>query len=177
MHLPWRPVPALEDGGPPILTSLTVAEANALMTLARDKDVLEIGAAYGFSTVTLALTAASVVSVDPHATHNSYEILMSNLTQYRVADRVEVRRQMSQTAMPDLLAQGYSFDLIFIDGDHTAAGAGHDIEWALKLIAPGGTIAVHDVLETCCCPEVAPVTDLLLGDYDLVDTMAVAVIS
>lgn len=176
MHLPWRPVRAAPDG-PPILTSVTEAEASYLSELAAGRQVLEIGSAYGFSTVTLAMTAAEVVSVDPHHDHNSHGIMLNNLYQYRVEHKVEVRRTMSQTAMPDLLAAGYAFDLIFIDGDHTAAGCGHDIEWALKLIAPGGTIAVHDVEETCCCPDVRPTVDLLLGVYELVDSMGVVVIT
>lgn len=176
MHLPWRPVVAAVDG-PPILTSLTEREAAHLAGLSLGAKVLEVGAAYGFSTVTLALQASEVVSIDPHNTHLSYEILCNNLVQYRVADKVDVRRQMSQQALPELLATGYTFDLIFIDGDHTAAGCGHDIEWALKLIAPGGTIAVHDVMETCCCPEVQPMADLLLGAYEVIDTMGVVKIS
>lgn len=175
MHLPWRPVVAA-PGGPPILTSVTEIEAATLSSLATGSQVLEIGSAYGFSTVTMALTATEVVAVDPHSDMNSHEMFQSNLTQYRVADKVDVRRATSQTVMPELLSQGYLFDLIFIDGDHRTAGATHDIDWALKLVRPGGTIAVHDVLETCCCPEVQSVADELLGGYNLIDSMGVVVV-
>jgi predicted O-methyltransferase YrrM len=175
VHLPWRPI-RVEPDRPPILTSLTVAEADTLMNLAAGRSVLEVGSAYGFSTVTMALTAAEVVAVDPHWAHNSHEIMTSNLTNYRVQHKVDIRRAVSQTELPALHGSGYIFDLIFIDGDHATAGVTHDIEWALKLVAPGGTIAVHDVLETCCCPEVGPVVDELLQTYELVDTMALVTV-
>jgi hypothetical protein len=41
-----------------------------------------------------------------------------------------------------------SFDLVFIDGLHTAGQVRKDIRNALKILAPNGTIAVHD-----CCPR------------------------
>lgn len=172
MHLPWRPV-AVTPNGPPILTSVTQAEADCLAMLAAGGQVLEIGSAYGYSTVVLAHSASHLISVDPHLTHNSYPILLSYLTQYRVADRVDVRRAVSQSVLPNLADQGAHFDLIFIDGDHTTPGITHDLQWALKLVRPGGTIAVHDVEETCCCPDVRPVVDAILQTYELVDTMAV----
>jgi predicted O-methyltransferase YrrM len=175
MHLPWR---ALQPGdGPAILTSLTEAETATLAELAAGKRVLEIGAAFGYSTVVLGRAATSLISVDPHHAHNSHEILLSNLAGYNLSvgidQRVEVLRATSQHALPMLAEDGCSFDLIFIDGDHTAAGVEHDIKWALELLAEGGVIACHDVLETCCCPDVGPTVDLFLPTFDLIDSMAV----
>lgn len=172
MHLPWRPMNPAPDG-PPILTSITQAEADELSSLAEGAKVLEIGAAYGFSTVVMALTAESVVSIDPHRTHDSYGMLLSNVHQYRVDKRVDVRRDTSQFVLPELVAESMGFDLVFIDGDHTTAGVSHDIEWSLKLIRDGGVIAIHDVLEQCCCPDIKPVVESMFSSYDLVDSMAV----
>ena len=171
MHLPWRAV-AL-DGGPAIQTSVTLAETVRLRELAEGAEVLEIGAAYGYSTVVLAQVAKHVTSVDPHLVHGSYGILHANLGVYGLADRVEVLRQFSADALPDLIAAGRRFDLVFIDGDHTTTGVVYDIGCALQLTRPGGVIAVHDVTETSCCPEVGPAVDRLLPGYDLTDTMAV----
>jgi predicted O-methyltransferase YrrM len=39
-----------------------------------------------------------------------------------------------------------SFDLIFIDGDHDEAQVARDIENALAVLKPGGTIVLHDAL-------------------------------
>src|SRR5689334_294406 len=70
VKLEWRDVAP----GPAISTSLTAAETAELRRLGRNADVLEIGSAYGYSTVTLALVAKWVVAVDPHAAHGSLEI-------------------------------------------------------------------------------------------------------
>ncbi len=170
MHLPWRDV-AL-PGGPAIPTSVTGAETVRLRELARGADVLEIGAAYGYSTVVLAQVARAVTSIDPHVTHRSYETLRTNLAAYGIVPSdVEILREPSLTALPKLVNRRY--DLIFIDGDHTAAGVRFDLEYALKLLTPGGAVALHDVGETCCCPEVGPTVDSMIQGYEMVDTMAV----
>jgi predicted O-methyltransferase YrrM len=39
-------------------------------------------------------------------------------------------------------------DLLFIDGDHSLAGATRDFELYSKLVRPGGVIALHDILPT-----------------------------
>lgn len=165
--------------GPAISTSITENETNALRELAVRADVLETGSAYGYSAIAMGLVAKSVVAVDPHIAHGSYGAMSANLGAYGVSDRVEIRRQFSMDALPQLVAEGRRFDLIFIDGDHTANGVQFDIEHALMLIRPQGVIAVHDVLETCCCSDVGPTTDRIMADhpaggvYEIVDTMAV----
>lgn len=171
MHLTWQPT-AL-DNGPAISTSITTAETLRLRELAKGAEVLEIGAAFGYSTVVLAQVAQHVTSIDPHLVHNSYGTLMANVGMYGLAERVQVIRQYSIAALAELIAEGRRYDLVFIDGDHTAAGVATDIECALKLVRPGGHIAVHDVTETCCCPDVGPTVDRMLPGYELVDTMAV----
>lgn len=171
MHLPWRAV-AL-PGGPAILTSVTTAETDRLRDLAKDGEVLEVGAAYGYSTVALAQVARRVTSVDPHNDHQSYGALMSNLGMYGLAGKVEVIRQYSLIALVELIAAGRRFDLVFIDGDHSANGVENDLTCALKLVRPGGYIALHDVGETCCCPAVGPTVASIISGYEMVDTMAV----
>lgn len=178
MHLPWREVAS--GAGPAISTSITERETERLRELANGQlNVLEIGAAYGYSTVVLAQQAAWVTSIDPHLAHHSAAAQGANLKAYGVREQVDVYQSYSQHVLPDLVETGEEFDLIFIDGDHTAAGVRFDLEHALRLIKPGGVIAVHDVLETCCCPDVGPTTDLVMRDhpaggvYEVVDTMAV----
>lgn len=48
-----------------------------------------------------------------------------------------------------------TFDLIFIDGDHTYEGAIADIRNARKILAPGGAIVVHDCIPATAA-EAAP---------------------
>lgn len=77
MTLPWRDValPHRMSGKPGCVfsTSLTKDEAQCLQRLAKDKRVLEIGAAYGYSTCLMANVAKSVVTIDPHSGYGSVE--------------------------------------------------------------------------------------------------------
>jgi protein-L-isoaspartate O-methyltransferase len=159
MHLPWHPV-QLAPGGPPVSTSITDAEAAELGRLAEGVRVLEVGSAFGFSACAMALAGAeSVTAVDPHQQLASLGTMMENLGGYGVSGKVEVVTEISQTALPMLVAIGARFGLVFVDGDHSEAGAGFDIDMALKLLDPGGVLAVHDYHETCCCPEVRLAVD------------------
>ena len=177
MHLPWRDV--APGDGPAISTSVTAAEAAELARLAEGRTVLEVGSAFGFSAVEMALTGAQVTAVDPHggpgSCAGSYEAMVANLAAYGVADQVEVIREQSQQALPWLAREGLAFGLVFIDGDHSAQAARHDIRWALQLLDPGGTIAVHDYLEACCCPGVREAADGLLEGGVLTDSMLAVV--
>ena len=173
MHLPWRDV--APGAGPLIYTSVTDAEAHALGSLAAGRQVLEVGSAFGYSTVTMALAGADhIVAIDPHTwLPDSLSVMLGNLAAYGVADRVEVMQEFSFTALPVLAGEDARFGFVFIDGDHAYEAARHDIEWGLKMLEPGGVLAVHDVGETCCCPGVAvAATDMgLVGE--MTDTMLV----
>lgn len=172
MHLPWHDVP-VGAGGLWISTSITAAETNRLAELARDADVLEIGSAYGYSACVMALAGARhVTAVDPHAWLPSYDVMLSNLDACGVAKAVTVIRGASPRALDDVAGP---FGLVFIDGDHGAAAVRADVEAALKLLAPGGILAAHDYLETCCCPGVRYALDALFpaGPDELVDTLFV----
>jgi len=99
----------------------------------------------------------------------------------------------------DSKAVGLSFDkplgldAVFVDGDHTREGCGGDIEVWLPHLKPGGVIAIHDykkvdayskehpdvhITPELIGAEIKPypgvdkaVDDLLLGRYELVDTV------
>ncbi len=166
MKLEWRDVPI---GNSVINTSLTAAETAKLQELAGGKDVLEVGSAYGYSTVALGLVANSVTAIDPHTAHNSYETLLRNL-EANGLHNVRVVNGWSQDILPTLPP---TFDLVFIDGDHTAETVEHDVTWALKLLRPGGVLACHDYNEDTC-PGVQVALDKLFGGPgDLTDTLAV----
>lgn len=171
MQLLWRDVAI--GVGPPINTSLTAAETAVLQGLAKDADVLEVGSAYGYSTCAIGLVARSIVAVDPHFTHGSEGDLVSNLRAYGVRGKVDIRVGFSQTILPKLHEEGRTFDLVWIDGDHTADVVEHDVTWAWKLLRPGGWIAAHDYDEITC-PGVRTALDKLCGGPgDLTDTLAV----
>jgi predicted O-methyltransferase YrrM len=170
VKLDWRPI-VLGDG-PPISTSLTADETAELQRLARDADVLEIGSAYGYSAVAMAQVGAIVTAVDPHTWLGSYEQMAANVQAYGVGHRVGIIGALSFAALPELHAQGHRFDLVWIDGDHEAPSVAHDVEWARKLLRPGGTLACHDYDEATC-PGVRQALDAWKPPAKLVDTLAV----
>lgn len=169
--LVWRPVAPSSDG-PAIDTSLTLAETDELRRLAKDSDVLEIGSAYGYSAVAMALAGGRVDAVDPHAWLGSFDAMVANLAAYQVSGQVEIHRSDSWTVLPRLASEGRQFDLVWIDGDHEAPTVAHDVQWARKLLRPGGTLACHDYDEATC-PGVRQALDAWKVPSKLVDTMAV----
>jgi predicted O-methyltransferase YrrM len=166
MKLPWR-IPAF---GPPIETSLTEREAAELQRLAALKRVLEIGAAFGYSTVVLAEVAVHVTSVDPHLVHASIGVHESNLDRYGVVGRVGRLVGPSARMLPPL--GDHQFDLVFVDGDHTAAGIAFDLAQVLRLVTPDGVLAFHDWDEETC-PDVRPVLEAWQQPDYVVDTLAI----
>jgi predicted O-methyltransferase YrrM len=170
VKLQWRDVPI---GNTVINTSLTGAETDMLQHLATHCAVLEIGSAYGYSTVALGLAAESVTAVDPHYTHGSLPALVENLAANRLLGKTTVWAATSQFVMPRLHDEGLTFDMVWIDGDHTAEVVEHDVIWARKLLRPGGVIACHDYDEDTC-PGVKVALDRLYGGPgQLTDTLAV----
>lgn len=166
MRLPWldqhpvRGTVAYGPEWPTISSSLTEREAAWLNQAAHMKRVLEVGTAYGFSTICLAETASFVVTVDPHDTHASLDAMRSYLRIYGVEHKVLVVVARSDVALPEFDAE--SFDLAFIDGDHTGPGLTYDISQARRLVRPGGQIAIHDYGEDTC-PDVAPTIERLVS--------------
>ena len=169
MKLEWRDV--APGGGPAISTSLTLAETDELRRLAAGGNVLEVGSAFGYSAVAMALAGATVLAVDPHQWLKSQGVMMANLAAYAVSSRVEIRAADSRQVLPELAAQGQMFDLVWIDGDHEAPAVAHDVEWARKLLKPTGTLAVHDYDEDTC-PGVRQALDAWKPPPRVVDTLA-----
>src|SRR3989441_1679492 len=119
--------------------------------------ILEIGSFKGKSTVGLASIAAryhlgKVVAVDPHTAPSSTDPSlggqMSSFDDFRhtlaragLTEHVEVHRTFSRD-----LAPGWSRPIRFlwIDGDHTYAGAKQDLDLFAPHLAAGGVVALHD---------------------------------
>lgn len=173
MKLEWRPI-ALTDHGPPISTSLTEPETKKLRWLAAGAYVLEIGSAYGYSAVAMALSDAHVTAVDPHAWLQSKETMETNLKAYEVEDKVTIIQSPSYVYLPSLLGSGTTFDLIWIDGDHEQAAVEQDVAMSLPLLRPGsGVLACHD-WDELTCPGVRPGLEAKVGPpHELVDTLAI----
>ena len=178
IHLPWRHVSLVKDDsthGPDIWTSLLIEEVNELAALAYQKSALEIGTACGFASVAMAMTAKFVTTVDlPGGWVPGQEHVDATFRAYGVEDKIERVLESSLTYLPAANEAGWAFDLIFIDGDHSAAVLREDFLNSAELIRPGGKIAVHDYLEDCCV-DVKPVMDDIIpeGPDYIKGTMAV----
>jgi predicted O-methyltransferase YrrM len=171
VRLIWRDV-ELVAGKPALFTSLTESETKELQKLATLGDALEIGSAYGYSAIAMALVGARVTAVDPHGTHQSMRDMILNLDAFGVSSQVRMLVDTSQAVLPRLVDEAVRFDVIFIDGDHTHLGVRHDIFWATQLLRERGVIACHDYHEETC-PGVAPAIDeWRVPDY-VIDTLAV----
>lgn len=130
---------------------LAKSEGCTLAELAVECDVLEIGALFGRSTIALASTARHVTSVDPHhgetlvnlyKNEDSLPTLRANLIAAGLMDRVTIVVARIEQVVNRF--RDSQFDLIFVDGDHSAAACLRDYEIAARLVRPGGTIAIHD---------------------------------
>lgn len=128
---------------------LSEHEAMALARLAHDKSVLEIGSYCGRSTIAMAQTARSVDSIDWHngdgmsGDGGTLEKFKFNLKKYKLGDRVKIHLGRTQDIAPTLPDK--SFDMAFIDGAHDEASFSIDAKESLRLVKPGGAIAVHDM--------------------------------
>jgi predicted O-methyltransferase YrrM len=137
-----------------IPTAMAEVELDRLNELAVGKTVLEIGSRYGASTIGMAGSGAAVVyALDWHKGDKWHEAagagVGDTLTQfwlhvyfYKLRDKIIPLVGSSQQVLP--LLQDETFDLIFVDGDHSYEGASYDFQQALRLLKPGGTIAIHD---------------------------------
>lgn len=131
-----------------IPTYVTKKEAARLRELARGKVVLELGAQYGFSTVTMGEVARQVWSIDWHQgdpqagiqdTLNDY---LANVRALRLSGAVVPVVGRFEDVLPQL--RPGSFDLIFHDGYHGLADMVRDFTLALPLLRWAGVLAVHD---------------------------------
>jgi len=124
-------------------------------------DVVEIGSAFGRSTVCLALGtrmrgAGRVYAVDPHtggiglveeygalaAAFSSLRAFMQNIARFKLDDVVVPLTVTSQAAAASW--PGTPIRLLFIDGWHDYDACRHDIlRWG-RWVTPGGVIAIHD---------------------------------
>jgi precorrin-6B methylase 2 len=141
---------------------LKIEEAAALYRLARrlppDSTIVEIGSWKGKSTYCLArgLRKGQVVAIDPfNATgdddsQSHYQKIKgqaSLLTQFQekmqqlgVSNKIQIKAGYSN----QFIGQFPRIDLLFIDGDHSLAGAHFDFESYAPFISTGGYLLFHD---------------------------------
>ena len=130
-----------------------VALFNAAAAATGRGHIIEIGSWKGRSTVWLAsgarVAGQRVIAVDPHTgshedpSARTFETFESNLRRAGVADAVTPMVMSSAEAARQLTG---GVEILFIDGDHSDAGAAADVEIWLPRLIEGGTVLMHDVI-------------------------------
>jgi predicted O-methyltransferase YrrM len=154
-----------EDSG--ILSSLGLPEMTggvnpgdqralyALVLGLRPRTILEIGTHLGCSTVSLALAAkrigARIITCDladvndetrhPWLRHGSRHSPRELLRVAGCEEQVEFRVADSLDFLESTESQ---FDLVFLDGDHSAARVYRELPAAFRILRPGGYVVLHD---------------------------------
>lgn len=125
---------------------LTHAEGAELQRLAAGRDVLEIGAWHGRSTIAMALTARRVYTVD-HFRGDGYTngapnitALFDNLVRHGMDRSVCVLAGDHRDILPRLRGD---FGMVFYDGDHSESATSFALNW-IAGHAPQVVIAAHD---------------------------------
>lgn len=140
-------------------TRISVAEGLALVDLVRSTATdrtMEVGLAYGFSTVYLLAALAGRgggrhVAIDPYQLTDWYGIgvtaarTLLSQSPTMTQDSLQLVQQPSQDALPGLRREGRSFGLIFIDGYHRFDDVLVDVTLAAPLCPMGGVIVLHDM--------------------------------
>lgn len=124
---------------------LSDTEGDALERLADGKDALEIGSYCGRSTVRLATSARSVLTVDTFDGRcvpdhrGTIDALKANLERYGVLGKVRIFAGESYQ-----LSDVGPFDLAFIDGSHDRQSVLADAAICQRFLRDGGMLAIHD---------------------------------
>ena len=190
MILPWRDqAPIASRPDLLVWTSLTEREQVTLRNLAADRRCIEIGAAFGFSTLLLASVAETVYSVDPHCVPSGMVSFgfrhVADVERYKAGTLATMQQNLSLTGLVGrvTIVQGYSQtvlaggmpfvpDFAFIDGDHARDACYADLRNCERLMQDGGVICVHDYDEDSCS-GVREAVDMWGGQREVIDSMAV----
>lgn len=129
-----------------------------LIRALRPKNVLEIGTHIGMSSVFIARALASAGNGGRLTTVDIYNVNDPGKGQWlkcgakssprgllRQAGCEDIVTFSAGGALPHMRATKEKYDFIFLDGDHSAAAVYREISAALQVLAPGGTILLHDV--------------------------------
>lgn len=121
-------------------------------------DILEIGSAFGRSTVLFGLSSKKKIwSIDPHSggiyfierneNQNSFEEFTSNLRRFKIKNIVILKHSTKEVIDKKLIPDDVQFSLVFIDGLHTPEGVTLDFELSYPLLQKGGFMVFDDYFE------------------------------
>jgi predicted O-methyltransferase YrrM len=138
----------IDDG-----TRISIAQGAQINQLVRQSEItktLEIGFAYGFSTIWIldALQSrgrSSHVSIDPFETTEFGGIGLYQVKRLSVATTFEWICEYSIHALARLIKTNKKYDFIFIEGNHRFDDVLVDFYLSDQLVSPGGFLAFDDM--------------------------------
>jgi predicted O-methyltransferase YrrM len=149
---------------------ITIEEGAALYDLLRAHNVgssLEIGFAYGFSTIWFleALAAqqrARHVAIDPFEMRNWHGVGLKQVELLNSPVAFEFMPERSIMALPELVRREQTFDFVFIDSSHRFDDTMVEYHLCDKLLPVGGLMAFDDIW----MPAVKSVVNYILANHD-----------
>ncbi len=113
---------------------------------------LEIGMAYGGSSLTILSTLREVHGVDADYNHTSIDPFQSHFDYCGVEllkscghdGKFECMEKRSDAALPELVARGEGFDFIYVDGSHIFENVFIDLFYSAQLLNENGIILFDD---------------------------------
>lgn len=121
-------------------------------------DILEIGSAFGRSTVLLGLASKKMIwSIDPHTggrayiekneNQDSFKEFSSSLKKYKIKNIKILKHTTKEVIEKGLIPKDVRFSLVFIDGLHTPKGVTIDFNLACGRLRNGGIAVFDDYFE------------------------------
>lgn len=152
---------SMHDHGPPATrspgdferVSLPEADADVLRDVLVDERahaVIEIGLAYGASALAVAeALARTAPDAGRHIVVDPYQDVFGDAGWEAMVDAgreaaTELIRAPSQLVLPQLVADGATFDAAFVDGSHIFHNVFVDLHFLRQLVAPGGLVVLDD---------------------------------
>lgn len=148
-----------------------------LCTQVKPKRTLEIGLAFGGSAMVLAASyrnrglpaAGQHTAIDPFQTGVWDDVGLIALQESGLRPYLDFRPFPSSAALPQLIAEGAAFDLIYVDGSHLFEDVFVDFYFSTRLLTEGGILAFDDSSD----PHVKKVLRFIHSDcafaYEAVD--------
>jgi len=136
VSLPWQECNALRD-------ALMVEKASV---------VIEVGLAYGSSALAIAEAILSTnaesayhVVIDPFQESEYLNVGWEALCAAGLDTHARLMLEASSSALPKLLADGFTADAAFVDGSHRFHEVFVDLYFLRKLVRPAGLVILDDV--------------------------------
>jgi predicted O-methyltransferase YrrM len=135
---------------PDSVTPDRAAFVESVCSSARPTATLEIGMAWGLSTLGILSTLSESarrfsphVVIDPWQTRRYRQAALLSLRRAGAEALIELHHQMSVAALPKLL--GRTVDFVFVDGNHHYSAVFCDLWLLHPLLRPGSIVVVDDV--------------------------------